>query len=167
MAQAQAVIEQWRAKLGETPQVQKMAARQMLLTYNENPQRTLDYLRDRLGLDFNHAPPSKDRAAELPNMLDNALLATDKMLERAIAQDRSLNQLETSGLRFSMERPLAPDQLRAVLQRVDRADLPKLVERIAEELTLKDSRGFGVGPIHQQLTLGSVRSTTKAAAAIA
>ena len=161
LAQAQAVIDQWRAKLGETPQVQKMHSRQMLLTYNENPQRTLDYLRDRLGLIFNHAPPSQDRAAELPSALDNALLTTDRMLERAIAQDRSLNQLETSGLRLIMERPLAPDQLRAVLQRIDRADLPKLADRIAEELALKDSRGFGSFPIHQQLTLAQLDQLLK------
>ncbi|MDX1927043.1 MAG: hypothetical protein SFV81_11025 [Pirellulaceae bacterium] len=152
-AKAQAIIEQWRAKFGDTPQVVNMAARQTLLTYNENPQRTLDFLRDRLGLDFNHAPPSKDRAAELPSVLDNGLLTTERMLEQAIAQDRSLSQIETSGLVLLMERQLAPDQLRALLQRVDRADLPKLVERIAEELAMKDSSGFGWAPIHQQLTL--------------
>lgn len=161
LAQAQAIIDQWRAKSGETLQVQKMVARQMLLTYGENPQRTLDYLRDRLGLDFNHAPPSVDRAATLPSAFDNAQLATDKMLERAIAQDRSLNQLESSGLSLIMDRPLAPDQLRALLQRIDRADLPKLVERIAEELALKDSRGFGGFPIHQQLTLTQLEQLLK------
>jgi hypothetical protein len=152
-AKAQAVIEQWRAKFGDTSQAVNMAARQMLLTYNENPQRALDFLRDRLGLDFNHAPPSKDRAAELPSVFDNALLAAERMLEQAIAQDRSLSQIETSGLVLLMERQLAPDQLRALLQRVDRADLPKLIERIAEELALKDSAGFGWAPIHQRLTL--------------
>lgn len=161
LARAQAVLEQWRAKFGDTPKVVNMAARQMLLTYNENPQRTLDFLRDRLGLDFNHAPPSKDRAAELPSAFDNALLAVDRMLEQAIAQDRSLNQIETSGLALVMERQLAPDQLRALLQRVDRADLPKLVERIAEELAMKDSAGFGRVPIHQQLTLSQLDQLLK------
>ena len=153
LAQAQVVIEQWRAKSGDIPQVVNMSARQMLLSYKENPQRTLNFLRDRLGLDFNRAPPSKDRAAELLSVLDNALLATERMLAQAIAQDRSLNQIETSGLALVMGRELAPDQLRAVLQRVERADLPKLVERIAEELAMQDSPGFGWAPIHQQLTL--------------
>ena len=153
LAQAQAIIEQWRAKSGDIPQVVNMSARQMLLSYQENPQRTLTFLRDRLGLDFNRAPPSKDLAAELLSALDNALLATERMLEQAIAQDRSLSQIETSGLAMVMERELAPDQLRAVLQRVERADLPKLVERIAEELAMQDSPGFGWAPIHQQLTL--------------
>lgn len=153
LAKAQTILEQWRAKLGDTPQVVNMSARQMLLTYNENPQRTLDFLRDRLGLDFNHAPPSKDRAAELSSVFDNALVTTERMLEQAIAQDRSLNQIESSGLALVIERALAPDQLRALLQRVDRADLPKLVERIAEELAMQDSAGFGWAPIHQLLTL--------------
>ncbi len=142
-AEAQAVLEQWRAKLGETAMVQQMHNRQVLLTYRENPQRSLDFLRDRLGLDLNHAPPSHDRAAELPNAFDNSRLATEKMIEQAIAQDRVLTAVEVSGLPLLIDRELAPDQLRALLNRIDRADVPKLVERIAEELALESAREFG------------------------
>lgn len=161
LAEAQAVLGKWRAQLGETSLVQRMHSRQMLLTYSENPQRTLDYLRDALRLDLNHAPPSRNLATELPSEFDNTQISTAAMLERVIAQDRSLNQIETSGLGLVLQRELAVDQLRGVLQRVDRNDLPRLVERIAEELALKDSRGFGAFPIHQQLTLVQLEQLLK------
>ncbi len=161
LAEAQTVLEKWRGQLGETVRVQQMHTRQMLLTYSDNPQRTLDFLRDRLGLDFNHAPPSLDRAAELPSTLNNARLTTSAMLENALRADRSLNQIETSGLRWVLDRELAPDQLRSVLQRADRIDLPRLVERVAEELSLQDSAGFGSFAIHQQLTLAQLEQLLK------
>ncbi len=155
-AEAQAVLEQWRAKIGETARVQQMQARQMLLTYGENPQRSLDYLRDHLGLNLNHAPPSRDRAAELPNAFDNAPLTTAAMIERAISQDRALSRVETSGLPLLLDRELAQDQLRALLMRIDRADLPKIVQRVAEELSMEFAREFGWAPVHQQLTLAQL-----------
>ncbi len=156
LAEAQAVLEQWRAKIGETASVLQMQDRQMLLTYGENPQRSLDYLRDRLGLNLTHAPPSRDRAAELPSTFDNTQLATDKMIERALAQDRALSKIEVSGLPWLLNRELAQDQLRALLNRIDRADLPKIVERIAEELSMEFAREFGWAPVHQKLTLGQL-----------
>ena len=161
LADSQAVLDQWKTKIGESDRVRQMTARQMLLSYAGNSQRTLDYLRDTLVLDFNHAPPSRDRAAALSSTLDNARLTTNQMLERALASDNSLNRIETAGLSLVIERQLNPEQLRALLQRIDRADVPKLVERIAEELDLKDTRGFGWAPIHQLLTLAQLEQLLK------
>jgi hypothetical protein len=161
LAEAQAVLNQWRGKNGETQRVKQMDMRQMLLAYSENPQRTLDYLRDRLGLDFNHAPPSKDQAADLSNTLDNAPLALEQMLVRALAEDPSLSRIETSGLVLLMDKKLTPDQLRSLLQRANRAEWPKMVDRIAEELKLKDSRGFGWAQVHRLLTLDQLEQLQK------
>ncbi len=157
LALAQSILDQWKAKVGETAQVKRLAARQYLLSYVDSPERTLDYLRRTLGLNLDHAPPSLDRAAQLPNSLDTSSLDTTKLLEAAIAADRSLGQIETSGLGLVLQRPLAPDQLRALLGRLRRADLPGVVQRIAEELSLKDSRGFGWAKIHSLLTLEQLR----------
>ncbi len=55
LADAQAVLDQWRSKLGETPDVTRFHARQMLRPTVKNPNRTLDYLRDKLGLNFSCA----------------------------------------------------------------------------------------------------------------
>lgn len=153
LAEAEAVITQWRTKFGENADVKNMTARQVLLAYDQNPKRTLDYLRTELGLNFNHAPPSRDRAAKLSTSLDNNQITTDKLLAEALAGDRGMGRIEDEGLHLVLEKQLSADQLRAVLSRLPRADLPGVVKRIAEELGLKDSKGFGGSRLHSQLTL--------------
>jgi hypothetical protein len=156
LAQAQATLDAWRAKLGESGRVADMLARQQLLAYNENPQQTLNYLRRELRLNLSHAAPKKNVAAELPTRLDNASLQLQRLLDEAIAQNRSLTSLEPAGLPLILDRDLAPDQLRAVIERLERSDAPQLVKLIAEELSLRDSRGFGWAKLHQLLTLAQL-----------
>lgn len=152
-AQAQAKLDSWRGKLGESSKTRGMLARQALLTYAENPQKTLDYLKRELGLNLNHAAPARDKAAQLPNELDNSRLDPAQLLQAVIANDKSLNQLEREGLWLLSERKLSVEQLRVYLKRIARPNIPGVVKRIAEELKLKDSRGFGWANIHQRLTL--------------
>lgn len=153
IAQARSVLEAWQTKFGATQQVNNMLARQQLLEYATHPQQTLEYLKRELGLQLSHSPPSHDRAASLPVQLDNAQIELDKLLEQSLAQDPSLSQIEPSALRLVLGRPLNVAQLRSVLSRLDRADLPGIVEAIAKELNLKDSPGFGASPVHSLLTL--------------
>lgn len=153
LEQAESILNQWRTKFGDTDQVSKMVARQMMLAYHKNPQRTLKFLRDKLKLNFNHAPPSRDRAAALPTELDNGSFAQEKLIDSLLSKDRSLGQFENSGLPLLLDRKLTPEQLRALIGRLQRVDHPRVVSRIAEELALKDSRGFGWAGAHQKLTL--------------
>ena len=153
LSDAQAMLEQWKAKLGNSQQVQNMVSRQALLIYDTNPQQTLDYLRRNLGLNFNHPRPRKDRAASLPTKLDNARFDTERMLKQAMAQDNSLGQIETEGLALVLESKLSVNQMRAVLARLRRSDLPGVVELVTSELKLRDSRGFGWAAVHRLLTL--------------
>lgn len=161
LAEAQAILGQWRSKLGDTQTAMQMHSRQTLLVYSQNPQTTLDYLRDTLGLDFHHSPPSRDRAAELTSKFDNASLSTDLLLDQVMAEDPGLNEIEPSGLGLLLDKQMAPQQLRSVLQRLQRADLPNVVKRIAEELSLKDSKGFGWAAVHQRLSLAQLDELLK------
>ena len=153
IAQAQSVLEAWQTKFGATQQVNNMLARQQLLQYATHPQQTLEYLRRELGLQLSHSPPSRDRAASLPVQFDNGQIALERLVEQSLAQDPSLSQIEPSALRLVLGRPLSVAQLRSVLSRLDRADLPGVVEAIAKELNLKDSPGFGANSVHALLTL--------------
>lgn len=153
LSEAQAMLDQWKARFGENPAVVRMTARQMLLSYDTAPQATLDYLRSRLGVQLDHAPPSRDRAATLASQLDPERLAPQRLIEAAIARDNSLSQVATSALPLLVDRHFTPVQLRSWLQRLDRADIDGLVKRIAEELALRDSAGFGWAAVHSQLTL--------------
>ncbi|MCC6509716.1 MAG: hypothetical protein IT423_11445, partial [Pirellulaceae bacterium] len=153
LAQAQAILEQWQTKFGETADVLRMRARQMVLSYDGAPSATIDYLRDKLGVQLDHAPPSRDRAATLASRLAPERLAPDKLIQAALARDPSFGQIARTTLPKLVDRRMAPDQLRAWLQRLNRADIDGLVKRIAEELALQDSAGFGWANIHQLLTL--------------
>ncbi len=153
LAASQAIIDQWKAKFGDNSVVQNMVARQMLLTYAGNSEATLNYLRDRLGLQFEHGAPTRDRAATLSSQLDPKLLDPKRLIDSAIARDRSLSQLTPASLPGLVGRTLAADQWRAWLQRIDRSDIDGLVKIIANELAMPDSQGFGWAQVHRLLTL--------------
>lgn len=158
LPEAQAILDAWRAKSGETPRTRDMLARQKLLAYTEQPQQALEFLRDELQLKLTHAAPARDRAARLPAVLDNAQLEVRRLLEQSLAGDRSLGQLEDSGLELVLDQRLAPEQLRALLDRLPRADLTGIPKLVAAELALKDSRGFGWAKLHGQLTLAQLEA---------
>lgn len=153
LSESQAVLDQWKAKFGENAGVNQMQARQMLLAYDGAPDATLNFLREKLQVQLDHAPPSRDRAATLASALAADRVAPDKLLEAAIARDRSFSQIQTHALPLLVAREMAPDQLRAWLKRLDRADFSGLVKRIAQELALKDTPGFGWAPVHNMLTI--------------
>ncbi|RMF40748.1 MAG: hypothetical protein D6753_11040, partial [Planctomycetota bacterium] len=155
---AEALLTEWRTKRRDSPAMRDMLARQMLLTYPRNPQRTLDFLRNELHLNLHHAPPSKDRSSRMPHTLDVAAEAGKWTVESLIARDPTLAQIETSALPQLLDQNLAPQQLRALLSRIDRADHPRIVDRIAEELRMRDAKEFGWAPVHALLTLEQLES---------
>ncbi|MCA9193218.1 MAG: hypothetical protein KDB03_15710 [Planctomycetales bacterium] len=153
LAEAQGILEQWKSKFGDTAAVNRMQARQYLLSYSQTPEATLQYLRNRLGIQLDHAPPSLDRVATIPTSLDPNLVATERWLRSAWQADRSLSLLSEQAMPWLLDKALEPGQLRTLLTRLKTADLPDVVKRIADELALKDSAGFGGLPIHERLTL--------------
>ncbi|MEM7473905.1 MAG: hypothetical protein AAF483_02875 [Planctomycetota bacterium] len=152
-AEAQAIINAWRNKLGDTQQSRQMQLRQSLLTYEQNPKGTVDYLKSKFGINFYHAPPSKDRAAQLKTSLNNSAFDFETRVRNLLARDATLAQVEEDALVQLLDRKLTTRQLRDLLGRLRRADVPGVVKRVAEELAFKDSKGFGWARIHNQLTL--------------
>ncbi len=134
LAEAQSMLDQWKSRFGENERNGRMTARQMLMSFDASPDVTVQYLRDRLGLSLDHAPPSRDRAAALSSVLNAEQLSPERLIESAISRDRSLSQLNARVLPSLAGRKMPPDQLRAWLARLDRSDIPGLVPRIAEEL---------------------------------
>ncbi len=161
LAEAQAILDAWRAKLGSNQQIEDMQLRQHLLSYNDNPERALRTLREQLGIELNHRAPARDQAATLSSELDNRELELAKLLEQAIARDGNFSELEDAALALVLDRQLAPERLRALLSRLSRADLPNVVNKIAEELKLQDTRGFGWTELHAKLTLEQLEQLLK------
>ncbi|GIW98250.1 MAG: hypothetical protein KatS3mg111_1583 [Pirellulaceae bacterium] len=150
--QAAAVLAQWRTARGDIPAVRNMLTRQLLLSYPQNPRQALDFIRNELHLKLDHAPPSNDENVELPSQLDLAAVTPAREILQQLAHDPTLATFEDRTLPKLLRHQLTPRQLRALLSRLTRADVPGVVERIAEELELRDSRGFGWARVHDLLT---------------
>ena len=151
----QETIDRWiRERKGVTAdQARELLNRQALLDYDRFPDRTRAYLRDQLRPALAHVRPEGGERLGLPTKLDATLFATDTLLERALADDRtSLARIEDAGLELAAARPLTADQRRSLLARLRRPDFPGLVELIVADLDHDGSRGFGHHEIHGRLT---------------
>lgn len=146
------LLREWTRQHGKTSGVIEIQHRQALLTYDRDPQNSLDYLRQHLSLRFDHQRDVVQRAAELPTALDPKLLSRERLLQQAFEQHPDkLDGCEDSLLEWLAGRQLHPARRRELLQRLQRPDVPGLVALIADDLTAAKNPGFGAFPIHQQL----------------
>jgi hypothetical protein len=67
-------LAQWAKRFPESDQRKIIENREALLTYDTNPQATLKFLRERLGLEFNHERETREAA---PDLADNARCEAD------------------------------------------------------------------------------------------
>ena len=133
--------------------------RQALLQYDKQPQETLEYLRVRMGVRFNHQRQAEVDAANanLPSALDPKLIDVKNLLDQKLTnRSRATDHLEPLGLELLATVPKHfddfPDTSHSVLVRLTRPDYPGLVKHVNNELSQKTSGGFGSLAIHNQLT---------------
>lgn len=144
-------LQPWIARHQYTPRVREILNRQALLTYPQDPPAALKYLRDQLGLLFNHQQDSRERATQHPVVLDPDLISRERLVQRAFQRHRNLDGFEDRALDWLVDRELDADRRRNLLERLGRPDHAALVRLVLEDLQYKNSRGFGSLPIHQQL----------------
>ena len=147
-----AILDQWAKRFPDSSQRRILENREALMGYDADPQKTLQFLRDRLGPQFNHVQDLSDRKPDLPFRLDPDRISREVFLRGSLADD-NLSELESNDLdrlvRDGVQ--LRPSQRRAVLSKLRRPDVPGLVEWIAADLKLPESRGFGEFGIHRAL----------------
>ena len=152
----QKIMERWiRDRNGTVVDDARMLRnRQALLDYEKDPASSLAYLSRELNLYFAHAQKTGERAVSFPSRLDPAQISQDTLLARALSIYRNLDDVEDTGLELAAQSPsLSPDQRRHLLARLQRPDLPGLVDMILADMNYRDSRGFGHHEIHRRLTL--------------
>ncbi|HND51038.1 MAG TPA: hypothetical protein PLV92_01525, partial [Pirellulaceae bacterium] len=125
--------------------------RHALLTYEQNPQKTIEFLRSRLGLNFNHQREVLGQAPNLPTALDPALIARQNLLQRAYQRSGNLDPVEDSALEWLTAAELTPERRRHLLQRLTRPDFANLPKLVADDLNHPNSPGFGAFGIHRQM----------------
>lgn len=148
--QAEAMLKDWNSRLGRTARMQEIRHRQALLQYDTDPEQTLEYLIGEFKLRFDHQRQRPSAEPGLPSALNPDLIARQRLLQRALRHDDT-RRVETRGLRSLAGVDLSDSQLRNLLMRLQRPDIPNLPELVARDLGNRDSQGFGSMPIQKQM----------------
>lgn len=148
------LLQPWIKQYGRTQRVVEIENRQALLRYPERPRESLEFLRRRLGLNFNHRRDDAARDSALPTALDPASISRDTLRARALEwHEGTLQGFEDRALEGLVNADLDARRRRDLLRRLVRPDIPNLPALIAADLKESDSGGFGYLPIHQALLL--------------
>jgi len=147
------ILAQWKKRFRDSDRRQIIENREAMLGYDANPQRTLAFLRDRLGLQFNHQQEVRDRKPDLPSTLDPKRIGREVFERDSIDNDQGLGSFSEEALEALVKNRVALDEYRrrALLSRLKRPDVPGLPELIATDLKTRESRGFGEFAIHRAL----------------
>ena len=78
------LLGSWIARYKRTARVREIENRQALLRYGEDPRRSLAFLRERLGLRFDHQRQVPGAELKLPSRLDEGLISREALVRRAL-----------------------------------------------------------------------------------
>lgn len=156
------LLKLWVARRGETAGVWEIRTRRAILTYDRNPEQSLQYLRTRFGINFPHRKEERNADPDLPTSLNADIISRQQFKQRALQiHGNSLNGFEESALEWLIADQLNPDQRRELLSRLARPDYPNLVKLIVDDLNHPKSKGFGSLGIHRQLLLTQLEELLK------
>ena len=149
LGRVDAVLGAWIQRHGRTKKVVEIENRHALLSFAADPQKTFTFLKDRLGLRFDHQRESSATKRDLPTILDSALVSTAAFTRRAMAKHpRTVKGFRDTALESLLASDLNSDLLMDLLRRLQRPDVPNLPAAIVRNLGHRRSRGFGSLPIH-------------------
>ncbi len=146
------ILDAWIKKRGYTGGVHEILNRQALIDYPRKPRESLDYLRKKLNLHFNHQRIVRGKKTDYPTTLDPKTVSQDAFLAEALRRHQNLQGFTDAGLALMMGRKMSEKELRHLLSRLERPDWPDLPRLIVEDLRNKHSGGFGSHKIHRLLT---------------
>ncbi len=148
------MLELWIKRYNRTQQVQEIENRQSLLRYAQNPRASLEFLRQRLGLSFDHQRQMPGEKPRLPTSLDPGLISRETLTRRALElHSGTLDGFEDRALDWTLGLELTPDRRRHLLSRLQRPDHANLPRLVVADLDYRGSGGFGSLEIHLQLLL--------------
>ena len=168
LERSEAFLADWLASRNgkESPAIIAMTDRQRLLSYENAPQRSVDYLVRRLGIQLNHAPPVTRHERRFPSELNASVLSVDQLVKDAL-QRRDV--IKVAGLRFLADRFLENKtagfniSLRDFLGRVNGAYIDRLGELVIREIKSRSANKqvFGDLKAHQFLTAKELEQLAK------
>ncbi|MGE0085880.1 MAG: hypothetical protein AB7S75_15845 [Desulfococcaceae bacterium] len=160
-AEVRRLLELWIKRDGYSPQVKEMLNRQALLEYSQHPEKSLEHIRNTLGLQFDHQKEQTRAESKSPTSLDSHLISEQRLSELALSRYQNLEGFEDSGLAILDPGKLNPDQRRNFLQRLQRPDIPGLAKLVVDDLRHEHSGGFGSHTIHTHLLKSQMEECAK------
>ncbi|MCH2397595.1 MAG: hypothetical protein MK364_00690 [Pirellulales bacterium] len=145
------LLADWSRRHRNSSRIQEILHRQALLTYPENPQETLRYLRQQLQVNLSHQRERVGAEPNLATLLDPALLTRAQWTQRALQRHQNLAGFEDQALGALIADPLNATRRRHLLARLQRPDHPGLVDLVVEDLNHPTSKGFGSLELHKHL----------------
>ncbi len=153
-ASAQAMIDAGvRANL-RTARIQELEHRQVLLTYHDNPDRTITHLIRHLRPNLSHQRRQLTREVHLPVVLDPSRIDSERLMRTELEREsRNVGGFTSASYDWLVEQSLTPAQRRDLLRRLDRPDYAGIVQLIAQDLQHERSGGFGSHAVHGLLLI--------------
>ena len=145
------LLQKWIALHNSGNLINEIQYRQAVLTYDRNPQKSLDFIRDRLGLAFNHQKDIPNAEPDLPESLDQNLISRELLLQQAYADHGNLSGVTAQSFPWLIGTELSRERRRHLLSQLDRPDFPGLTKFVVDDLNWENSGGFGSLAIHQRL----------------
>jgi hypothetical protein len=156
-----ALVGPWHTRHSQTPRLTEIQTRRALLTFDKNPEQTLAYLRDHLGLSFNHHKETVNDAVNLPVALDQGLISRET-LRRASLGWGNLDNFEDTALDWlAAKDDLGWERRRNLLQRLTRPDVADLPKMVAADLDSTYAGEFGYLGVHKHMTLAQLDELLK------
>eukprot|EP00456_Euglypha_rotunda_P016433 TRINITY_DN1542_c1_g1_i2.p1 TRINITY_DN1542_c1_g1~~TRINITY_DN1542_c1_g1_i2.p1 ORF type:complete len:2121 (+),score=552.63 TRINITY_DN1542_c1_g1_i2:3010-9372(+) len=152
----------WHQRHGQSTRLTEIQTRLALLSYDKNPDDSLNYLRQRLGLSYGHQREQLGVEPNLPIALDQKSIGREEFTKRADGYSiDNLDAFEDSALDWLAAAAMNPNRRRNFLSRLQRPDYEPLVKLIADDLAFPNSGGFGSMAIHRQLLLPQLEELLK------
>src|SRR5262245_60873711 len=92
------LTRQWYARHNQTPRLTEIQVRHALLSYDQNPAKTLAYIRAHLGLHFDHQKENLGSVPNFPVALDQSLIARQTLKSSSLARWSNLDNFEDAAL---------------------------------------------------------------------
>jgi hypothetical protein len=159
--QVEELLKAWIKRYKYTPRVREIQNRQALLTYEKNPQESLEFIRRQLNIEFNHQRENLGQKPNLPTAFDQALISRQRLTQIAKQRHKDLSGFEDAALDWLVGSDLNPDRRRHLLGRLQRPDYSNLAELVVNDLKHRYSKPFGSMPIHRQLLLSQLEECVR------
>ena len=161
-ATVRSVLPVWSQRHGRTARVLEIENREALLSYGDDPQRTFSFLRDRLGLRFDHQRVVAGERSDLPSQLDAQLLSNQNLTQRALQRHPdTVDGFTDHALPALAQSNLDGNRLHSLLARLSRPDVDNLPALVVRDLDHRESRGFGTLTIHGLLRLAQLEECAR------